>query len=77
MNYLQQFTAIFPSEHRAVARLVRATDNGYIGETTNGKNAVKLVGTGYEVGQTVFYDAYTGRMLEVAPDLVVVELAIR
>lgn len=77
MNVLQQFRDVFKQEKRAVARLVvQQSNDTWQGETSSGKQLVVLVGTGYKVGQTVFYDMTTRRILETAPDLEVVDLVV-
>lgn len=75
MNLLQQFQAIFKNETRSVAKITATQAGGYLGQTT-AKNPVTLKGAGYTVGQTVFYDTQTGQILEVAPDLELVELSV-
>lgn len=77
MNILQQLRAVLPHETRAVAKLTAPKGNGaWTAQTTAGKAAVVLYGTGYQVGQTVFYDVSTGRILEIAPDLTVIEIDV-
>lgn len=76
MNILQQFQAVLGREHRAVAKITGLTPTGYMAETTSGHQPVALVGTGYKVGQVVFYDMVTRRILESAPDLEVVDLVV-
>jgi hypothetical protein len=75
MNYLAQFQAVFNQELKSVAKITQIiNDNQYWGETNH--IAVKLYGKGYAVGQTVFYNAKTGEILETAPDLDMVELVV-
>lgn len=77
MNVLQQFQAIFKREKRAVAKLVVQNPDGtWEARTSSGNQPIRLTGTGYEVGQTVFYDVPTRKILETAPNVVVIEMDI-
>ena len=77
MNFLQQFEAVLPAPYLAVAKLTAQRGNGrYIAQTTNGANTLELTGTGFAVGQTVFYDLKTHKIVETAGDWVVVDLAV-
>lgn len=76
MNILQQFQSVLGREHRAVAKITGLTPTGYMAETTSGHQPVALIGSGYKVGQTVFYDTTTRKVLESAPDLEVVDLVV-
>lgn len=75
MNFIQQFQAIFSRENRHVAKIIALKDGGYLARTHAG-NEVRLLGAGYAVGQTVFYDAYTAKIIHAAPELEVVELRV-
>ncbi len=77
MNVLQQFNAIFKREKRAVAKLVvQNPDGSWEARTSSGNQPIRLIGQGYTVGQTVFYDVITRKILEVAPDVIVVDLIV-
>ena len=77
MNLLQQFQAVFRSEKRSVARLVvQNPDSSWEARTSSGNQPIRLTGQGYTVGQMVFYDIITHKILEIAPDVVVVELVV-
>ncbi|WII92444.1 hypothetical protein QEO94_07270 [Kingella negevensis] len=77
MNYLAQFQAVFAQEKRAVAKLtVQHNPNQWQAQTSSGGVTVQLTGTGYTVGQTVFYDVFTRRILESTADVTVVELRV-
>lgn len=76
LNLYAQLTALYPQPIRAVAKITAEQTGGYLARTTAGNSPLFLKGTGYTVGQTVFYDTKTGQILETAPDLVVVDLAV-
>lgn len=77
MNFLQQFQAIFQREKRAVAKLVVQNQDGtWEARTSSGNAPIRLTGVGYEVGQNVFYDMSTRRILETAPNIQVIELQV-
>ena len=76
MNYLQQFQSVFRAQKRGVAKLiVQHRADSWQGQTAAGV-VVQLTGAGYTAGQIVFYDVYSGRILETAPDVQVVELKV-
>lgn len=77
MNLLRQFNALFPKPTRSVAKITHIRTDGTIeAETLFGKNQVLLRGSGYAVGQSVFYDAKTGQVLENAPNVGLIEIDI-
>lgn len=77
MNFLQQFQAIFNRERRGVAKLVvQNLDGTWEARTSSGNAPIRLTGQGYEVGQNVFYDMTTRRILETAPNIQVIELQV-
>lgn len=75
MNLLQQLTAIFPAQNRAVAKITQAHTIGYTAQTSAG-NDVILKGNGYQVGDHVFYDINSSQILDKAPDLPLIELIV-
>lgn len=75
-NLYTQLIAIHPQPHRAVAKLTVKKAQGYLAQTTAGKQPIALKGNGYEIGQTVFYDTQTAQILETAPDLSVIDIPV-
>lgn len=77
MNLLRQFNALFPKPTRSVAQITHIrTDGTVVAQTLFGKHTVVLRGSGFAVGQKVFYDAKTGQVLENAPNVDLVEMDI-
>lgn len=77
MNLFKQLNALFPKPTRSVAKITHIRSDGTIeAETVFGKHKVLLRGQGYAVGQSVFYDAKTGRVLETAPNVGLVEMDV-
>lgn len=77
MNVLQQFNAIFKREKRAVAKLVvQNPDGSWEARTSSGNQPIRLTGQGYEVGQNVFYDVPTHKILDTAPSVVVIDMEV-
>ena len=77
MNLLKQFQNILDREHRAVAQL--KTDKGndmWLASSVSGGGEVLIKGSGYEQGDTVFYNARNGEILEKAAAVRVVELRV-
>lgn len=76
LDLYAQLIALYPQPIRAVAKITAEQTGGYLARITAGNKQLSLKGTGYTVGQTVFYDTQTGQILETAPDLVVVDLVV-
>lgn len=77
MNALQQFKNLFKNEKRGVAKIASINADGSYNALTAGAHfAVKLKGKGYTSGQTVFYNVYTGQILDTAPNLDITELNV-
>lgn len=76
MNLLERLRGVLHTEHRAVAVIKAPKGTGMWSGETGSKTPVVLYGHGYAVGQTVFYDAKDGRIIEPAPDLKVVDIRV-
>lgn len=77
MNILQRLRAVLPQQRRVLAKITAPKGTGaYQAQTASGDGHLILYGTGYTVGQQVFYDMDTLRILEVAPDLKVVTIRV-
>lgn len=77
MNLFKQLNALFAKPTRSVGKITRIRTDGTIeAETVFGKHKVLLRGHGYVVGQSVFYDAKTGQVLETAPNVGLVEMDV-
>ncbi|WP_314343152.1 hypothetical protein [Simonsiella muelleri] len=76
-NILKMLRLVFPQPNRQAAKIMKIRADGLLdAETLFGGHSVVLRGSGYVVGASVFYDAKTGRILENAPDVKVVEIRV-
>ena len=75
MNLFTQFNALFKRQTRSIAKITRQNGINYIAQTDAG-NEITLSGNGYSVGDKVYYDRQTGRILDTAPNLEMVELVV-
>ncbi|WP_314343114.1 hypothetical protein [Simonsiella muelleri] len=77
MNILKTLQSVFPQQNRQAAKITKIRADGAVEAVTLfGGHSVVLRGSGYVVGASVFYDAKTGRILENAPDVKVVEIRV-
>ena len=77
MNILKTLQSVFPQPNRQAAKITKIRADGAVEAVTLfGGHSVVLRGLGYVVGASVFHDAKTGRILENAPDVKVVEIRV-
>lgn len=77
MNILKTLQSVFPQPNRQAAKITKIRADGALEAITLfGGYSVLLRGSGFAVGASVFYDAKTGRILENAPDVKVVEIRV-
>ena len=77
MNILKTLQSVFPQQNRQAAKITKIRADGVLEAITLfGGYSVLLRGSGFAVGTSVFYDAKTGRILENAPDVKVVEIRV-
>lgn len=75
MNLLQQFTALITPQKRQTATITGGKGaNVWVAETPSG--AVVILEGDTQIGQTVYYDAYTRQIEGQAPDVQWVEIGV-